>query len=74
MAKRTEMPLPAFSSLAEEYDVAIVPFLLEDIALNKDLMQSDGIHPTAEAQPIILENVWPELEPLLTTTQQAAVE
>ncbi|MGY2463006.1 arylesterase [Vreelandella sulfidaeris] len=63
-----------FHSLAEEYDVAIVPFLLEDIALNKDLMQSDGIHPTAEAQPIILENVWPELEPLLTTTQQAAVE
>ncbi|OZT72768.1 arylesterase [Vreelandella boliviensis] len=67
-----------FYSLAEEYDVSLVPFLLEDIALNDALMQSDGIHPTADAQPIILENVWPELEPLLEnlleTTHQAAVQ
>lgn len=63
-----------FRSLAEEYDVALVPFLLEDIALNKALMQSDGIHPTADAQPIILDNVWPALAPLLETTYQAAVE
>ncbi len=54
-----------FHSLAEEYDVALVPFLLEDIALDTQLMQSDGIHPTAEAQPIILDNVWPALEALL---------
>ncbi len=54
-----------FHSLAEEYDVSLVPFLLEDIALNDALMQSDGIHPTADAQPLILDNVWPELEPLL---------
>lgn len=67
-----------FYSLEEEYDVALVPFLLEGIALNDALMQSDGIHPTAEAQPIILENVWPKLEPLieplLETTHQAAVQ
>ncbi|CEP35474.1 MULTISPECIES: arylesterase [Halomonadaceae] len=71
-----------FYSLAEEYDVSLVPFLLEDIALNDALMQSDGIHPTADAQPIILDNVWPELEQLieplverpLETTQQAAVQ
>ncbi len=67
-----------FHSLAEEYDVSLVPFLLEDIALNEALMQSDGIHPTADAQPIILDNVWPELEPLieplLETTHQAAVQ
>ena len=52
----------------------------EDIALNDALMQSDGIHPTADAQPIILDNVWPELEPMveplvegpLETTQQTA--
>ncbi|UXZ55045.1 arylesterase [Halomonas sp. 7T] len=55
-----------FHSLADEYDIPLVPFLLEDIALNNQLMQSDGIHPTAEAQPIILENVWPTLEPLLS--------
>ncbi|WGI24160.1 arylesterase [Halomonas alkaliantarctica] len=63
-----------FYSLAEEYDVSLVPFLLEDIALNDALMQSDGIHPTADAQPIILDNVWPELKPLLETTHQAAVQ
>jgi acyl-CoA thioesterase-1 len=66
-----------FHSLAEKYDISLVPFLLEDIALNDALMQSDGIHPTADAQPIILDNVWPELEPLieplLETTHQAAV-
>lgn len=67
-----------FYSLAEEYDVSLVPFLLENIALNDALMQSDGIHPTADAQPIILENVWPELKPLikplLETTHQATVQ
>lgn len=63
-----------FHSLAEEYDVPLVPFLLEDIALNDALMQSDGIHPTANAQPIILDNVWPALEPLLEKTHQAAVQ
>lgn len=63
-----------FRSLAEDYDVALVPFLLEDIALDKALMQSDGIHPTADAQPIILDNVWPALAPLLETTYQAAAE
>lgn len=67
-----------FYSLAEEYDVALVPFLLDDIALNDALMQSDGIHPTADAQPIILDNVWPELEPLIEplieTAHQAAAQ
>ncbi|WP_390816207.1 arylesterase [Vreelandella aquamarina] len=61
-----------FHSLADEYDIPLVPFLLEDIALNKQLMQSDGIHPTAEAQPIILDNVWPELESMLEETYQAS--
>lgn len=63
-----------FHSLAEEYDVPLVPFLLEDIALNDALMQGDGIHPTADAQPIILDNVWPTLEPLLERTHQAAAQ
>lgn len=63
-----------YHSLAEEYDVPLVPFLLEDVALESTLMQSDGIHPTADAQPIILDNVWPALEPLLETTYQVAVE
>ncbi|TVP49297.1 MAG: arylesterase [Halomonas sp.] len=66
-----------YHSLAEEYDVPLVPFLLENVALDNALMQSDGIHPTADAQPIILDNVWPALEPLLETleiTYQATSE
>jgi acyl-CoA thioesterase-1 len=35
------------------------------VALDDSLMQGDGIHPTAEAQPLLLDNVWPHLEPLL---------
>lgn len=54
-----------FVRLADDYDLPLLPFLLEDIALVNELMQDDGIHPTAEAQPIILDNVWPVLEPLL---------
>jgi acyl-CoA thioesterase-1 len=42
-----------------------VPFFLEGIALREDLFQDDGIHPDLAAQPILLDNVWPVLEPLL---------
>lgn len=54
-----------FTQLADTYDVALVPFLLEGVALDDDLMQDDDIHPTADAQPMILENVWPALAPML---------
>lgn len=54
-----------FSELADEYEVPRVPFLLEGVALNHDLMQADGLHPTAEAQPILLENVWPYIKPMI---------
>ena len=54
-----------YTRLANDYDLSLVPFLLEGVALENELMQSDGIHPTTEAQPRILENVWPKLEALL---------
>ncbi|MFC3284861.1 arylesterase [Litchfieldella rifensis] len=54
-----------YTGLAETYEVPLVPFILEDIALDETLMQGDGIHPTAAAQPRILDNVWPALEALL---------
>jgi len=54
-----------FHRLAEAFDLPLAPFLLEGVALDETLMQGDGIHPTAEAQPIILDTVWPELAPLL---------
>ncbi|WP_373182376.1 arylesterase [Halomonas campaniensis] len=54
-----------YHRLADDFDLPLVPFLLEGVALDGTLMQGDGIHPTAEAQPLILDNVWPELSPLL---------
>ena len=55
----------AFSELAKERKTAFVPFLLEDVAANDSLFQTDRIHPTEAAQPLILERVWKALAPLL---------
>ena len=54
-----------FSDLASEKKVPLVPFLLTGIALSPALLQADDIHPNAQGQPILLENVWPTLKPLL---------
>lgn len=54
-----------YADLARERRVASVPFLLQDVALDDTLMQQDGIHPTVRAQPMLLDAVWPRLEPLL---------
>jgi acyl-CoA thioesterase I len=54
-----------FRELAARNGLALVPFLLESVALNDKLMQADGLHPNVSGQPIILDNVWPHLEPLL---------
>jgi acyl-CoA thioesterase-1 len=55
----------AFIDLAKRHHVALLPFLLEGFAEKLEYFQSDRIHPTAEAQPLILDRVWPELKPLL---------
>lgn len=54
-----------YKELADEYQLAYVPFMLENVALNKALMQNDGLHPNADGQPIVLENIAPALAPLL---------
>jgi acyl-CoA thioesterase-1 len=51
----------SYAELAAQYQVELVPFLLDGVALTPGLMQADGIHPTAEAQPKVLDNVWPAL-------------
>ena len=61
----TERFYAVYESLARERKVPWVPFFLEGVALREDLFQDDGIHPDLEAQPILLDNVWPVLEPLL---------
>jgi acyl-CoA thioesterase-1 len=54
-----------FKVLSQQFQTAYVPFLLEGIGGDSTLMQQDGIHANTSAQPMILENVWPSLEPLL---------
>lgn len=55
-----------YEALAAEYDLPSPPFLLTEVALDDGLMQDDGIHPNARAQPLMLENVWPVLTGMLT--------
>lgn len=54
-----------YADLAGRYRLPLVPFLLDGIALDDTLMQEDGLHPSAAAQPGLLAQVWPKLVPLL---------
>ena len=58
-----------YRTLSKRYDTAFVPFLLAGFAKNSQLFQSDGLHPLAKAQPVMLDTVWPALERLLTKTK-----
>lgn len=57
--------IAAFPDLATEYKIEYLPFLLEGVALNKNLNQADGIHPNAAGAKIMTENVYKALQPLL---------
>jgi acyl-CoA thioesterase I len=61
----TEQFSASFGELARDRKLQLVPFLLNDIALSPNLMQEDNIHPNPLGQPILLQNVWPSLRPLL---------
>src|ERR1700685_161049 len=54
-----------YTDIAERDHVPLVPFLLESVALNPALMQSDGMHPNARGAPLLLDTVWPRLLPLI---------
>jgi len=60
----------SYADLAKTYQLPLVPFLLEKLALNPQALnpqwlQQDGLHPTAPAQPLLLDTVWPYLAPML---------
>ncbi len=61
----TELFYKIYPELASELKATYVPFILEDVALVKDLMQPDGLHPNLKAQPIIADKIWTHLRPLL---------
>ena len=54
-----------YADLAKRKHVALLPFLLDGVALNPALMQDDGLHPVAAGEPRVLANVWAVLQPLL---------
>ncbi|WP_203300992.1 arylesterase [Marinobacter sediminum] len=61
----TQMFADIFPKLSDRYNTALVPFFLQGVYDQEGMMQDDGIHPSAEAQPKLLENVWPVLKPAL---------
>jgi acyl-CoA thioesterase I len=63
-----------YPNLAKRYASPLVPFLMEGVALDRRLMQWDGIHPTAAAQSRLLDNVWPVLKPLLGVPRKAGAK
>lgn len=54
-----------YGELAKQFGVPLVSFFLEGVATDESLIQADGIHPTAQAQPILLNNTWPVLQTML---------
>jgi acyl-CoA thioesterase-1 len=54
-----------FPELASQYHVPLVPFMLQNVALDPQRMQQDGIHPNARGEPPVLETIWPQLASLL---------
>lgn len=64
-AKYQQEFMNVFPDLADEYKVEFMPFVLEGIALDKKLNQADGIHPNAEGEKILTENVYKALKPML---------
>ena len=54
-----------YSNIASETSATLIPFMLEEVALNEELMLPDGIHPKASAQPLIADYVYRQLKPLL---------
>ncbi|MCC6532544.1 MAG: arylesterase [Burkholderiales bacterium] len=62
-----------YGVVAKKHRIALVPFLFEGFGERYELFQSDGIHPTRDAQPIMLETVWTALAPLLKLAKPAAL-
>lgn len=58
-----------YPELAQSNDVALIPFLLQDVGAASELMQADGIHPTVKGHKVMAETVWETLKPILQHRQ-----
>ncbi len=54
-----------YTDLAREFEVLLVPFFMQGVIFTPGLMQADGIHPNADGQPVLLDNIWTVLAPAL---------
>ena len=61
----TDMFYDSYQKVANKHSIPVVPFILEDVALDKSHMQNDGLHPNEKAQPVIANHIAPYLLPLL---------
>lgn len=59
-----------YRDLAKELELPWIEFFMEGVALNEALMQDDGIHPNAEAQPVLLDNAWPAISAALEAARR----
>lgn len=73
-ARYSRMFSETYPGLAKKNQVTLVPFLLDGVAGYPEMMQPDGIHPTAAGQPKMLDNVWPVLQGLLHSLPAATCD
>ena len=62
-----------YKDLSADQQVSLIPFFMEDVALDPALMQPDGIHPNEAGQPFLMEKVWAVLQPQLSRFENTAV-
>ncbi len=65
-AQYTDSFSEAYQQLSQQHQVSLVPFMLDKVAAKPALIQDDGLHPNALGQPILLDNIWPTLQLLLS--------
>nr|WP_096527748.1 arylesterase [Candidatus Nitrosoglobus terrae] len=68
----TEQFQQLFVDLAHQYQITTAAFILRGIATRPELMQPDGLHPRAEAQSLMLDNIWPALKACMATEQPSS--
>ena len=68
-SRYTERFQAVYHQLAQQHDVTLLASLVDGVGTRAELMQADGIHPNAQAQPLIMARVWEHLEPLLEARQ-----